>query len=185
MKAKCPICACKIVEAPVTCDRCGVEYHADCWKYNEGCAIYGCLPAVSSKSTVSHQGKISLPATEVPSTFWLRNSAVFASALIPPSGFILYSQVMYHGFKFPMSEDMLFAALLMYITSLVAYVLEDRGVDSSDRLVVMRIIVSAIVLAWAPLIWFIFVVGSFLAGLRSYLLSKSHVVNPKELCCKA
>ena len=113
MKVKCPICACEIKETPVTCDRCGVEYHLDCWNYNEGCAIYGCRPPVASttgsglsimdrsdlstkgKSTLPVKGKVIVPETVAPSSFLLRNAVVFATAIIPPSGFIVYDKPLY------------------------------------------------------------------------------------------
>ena len=40
----CPFCQTRIVagEEYLTCPSCKTPYHADCWEYNNGCAVYGC-----------------------------------------------------------------------------------------------------------------------------------------------
>jgi len=43
--AHCAVCREPPPSDPVSCPRCGSLYHSECWRYNAGCAIYGCLPA--------------------------------------------------------------------------------------------------------------------------------------------
>ncbi len=40
----CPYCRTEIgaEQAAVTCTRCGLPYHRECWHENGGCATYGC-----------------------------------------------------------------------------------------------------------------------------------------------
>lgn len=41
--AHCQVCGIAIEAGAVTrCSRCGAPHHTDCWRYNGGCAIYGC-----------------------------------------------------------------------------------------------------------------------------------------------
>lgn len=42
---KCPVCAQDAVGGVVSCPRCAVAHHFDCWEYQDRrCAIYGCAP---------------------------------------------------------------------------------------------------------------------------------------------
>ena len=184
MKAKCPICACEILESPVNCDRCGVDYHVDCWKYNEGCAIYGCLPGLPDKSSVLCHGVVTVPGKEVVSTFWLRNTAVFALALIPPSGFALYSQSWFRIFRLPNPTEISVFLFSMLLVTLISYLLEGSKGNSTDRFVVVRIIVSFIVLAGSAFLWFAFVGFSLLIGLRMFCLKRFKGIRTPKLCCK-
>lgn len=40
----CPVCGqdCLCEEETVTCERCSIVHHAECWDYIGGCSIYGC-----------------------------------------------------------------------------------------------------------------------------------------------
>lgn len=41
----CTVCGCKILEgATVSCPRCDIPHHEDCWNYNGGCGVYACNP---------------------------------------------------------------------------------------------------------------------------------------------
>ena len=44
---RCSICHALIQEQEAVhgCDRCGQDYHDDCWQENGGCATYGCEAA--------------------------------------------------------------------------------------------------------------------------------------------
>ena len=53
LTGKCPVCGCAIRSEFRTCARCDVAYHADCWSYSGGCAIYGCRPAAGARATAS------------------------------------------------------------------------------------------------------------------------------------
>jgi len=62
------ICLCAICQSPVlegaeivNCPECHVQYHAECWEENRGCAIYGCkmVPAVELRSGM-----------EIPPSYW-------------------------------------------------------------------------------------------------------------------
>ncbi len=39
----CQVCGEPLVTGVVHCPRCATPHHADCWSYNGGCSIYGCL----------------------------------------------------------------------------------------------------------------------------------------------
>lgn len=39
---RCPVCGTRISDKPTWCERCETPYHADCFAFAEGCAIYGC-----------------------------------------------------------------------------------------------------------------------------------------------
>ncbi len=42
-KLVCRICGCELaVNVAVSCSKCKVPFHPECWEYNEGCGIYGC-----------------------------------------------------------------------------------------------------------------------------------------------
>jgi hypothetical protein len=48
---RCGVCAVALSGKLVTCRDCDLEYHADCWSYNRGCAIYGCRrPPVKARA---------------------------------------------------------------------------------------------------------------------------------------
>jgi hypothetical protein len=59
----CAICLTSIAaaDAKTACPECHVEYHADCWQENGGCAVYGCpqVPAVEKRQ-----------AMEIPASYW-------------------------------------------------------------------------------------------------------------------
>lgn len=38
----CPVCGQTLARPIASCSQCHTPHHADCWSYNEGCAIYGC-----------------------------------------------------------------------------------------------------------------------------------------------
>ena len=41
--ARCPVCGGPMSPDDVhACGRCDTRHHSDCWKWNSGCAIYGC-----------------------------------------------------------------------------------------------------------------------------------------------
>lgn len=40
---KCLVCGACISFAFQECSICNSPYHKDCWEYNRGCAIYGCI----------------------------------------------------------------------------------------------------------------------------------------------
>jgi len=42
---RCAVCASEARGALNACGACGTIYHADCWRYNGGCAVYGCTAA--------------------------------------------------------------------------------------------------------------------------------------------
>ena len=42
---RCSVCATEALGALNACRDCGAIYHADCWGYNGGCAVYGCTSA--------------------------------------------------------------------------------------------------------------------------------------------
>ena len=54
----CAICQSVIrpEESTRVCDACGLTYHADCWRHNEGCGTYGCRRAPDAlKLTVASE----------------------------------------------------------------------------------------------------------------------------------
>lgn len=42
---RCAVCATGAEGRVSACSVCGTTYHADCWSYNGGCAVYGCRAA--------------------------------------------------------------------------------------------------------------------------------------------
>lgn len=38
----CPVCGDRLVKSIQTCPICKTQHHAQCWDYNEGCAVYAC-----------------------------------------------------------------------------------------------------------------------------------------------
>ena len=38
----CPVCGHELARPISSCSSCHTPHHADCWSYNEGCAIFGC-----------------------------------------------------------------------------------------------------------------------------------------------
>ncbi|MFA5142001.1 MAG: RING finger protein [Candidatus Woesearchaeota archaeon] len=40
--AKCPVCGTSMKRKRKVCPRCRTPHHRDCWRYNKGCAIFGC-----------------------------------------------------------------------------------------------------------------------------------------------
>jgi hypothetical protein len=61
--AVCAICLSAITagDEKASCPSCSAEYHADCWKENGGCAVYGCsqAPVVESRRAI-----------EIPMSYW-------------------------------------------------------------------------------------------------------------------
>jgi len=59
----CAICQTTIAaeDAKAACPECKVEYHADCWQENGGCAVYGCagVPKVEQRRAI-----------EIPISYW-------------------------------------------------------------------------------------------------------------------
>lgn len=41
--ARCLICGQSLGESTQSCDHCHTPYHLDCWSYNTGCAVFGCV----------------------------------------------------------------------------------------------------------------------------------------------
>ena len=60
---RCPVCRAAIQpdEERTTCEACNAEYHAECWAYNNGCAVYGCSEAATTEG---------LDNIEIPAAFW-------------------------------------------------------------------------------------------------------------------
>ena len=59
----CPFCQ-TVVEpgdGGIACSTCGVGHHADCWRENAGCGVYGCAAAPA----VENRG-----ALEIPLSYW-------------------------------------------------------------------------------------------------------------------
>lgn len=179
MKAKCPICACEINETPITCNRCGVKYHVDCWSYNKGCAIYGCVPVIAPpKPVTAIRG-------ERESTFWLRNAAVFAVALLPPSGVGIYlAPSWYVFFKLPSSFELLTLTVVVFLATFLAGVLEKYSARGDDGFVVGRIFVSTIVMYWAPVLWLALVLLCLMAGIMELHRYRHLLSLSKKLSCK-
>lgn len=42
---RCAVCASEAIGSVVACEECAAVYHPDCWRYNGGCAVYGCSGA--------------------------------------------------------------------------------------------------------------------------------------------
>jgi hypothetical protein len=61
----CAICQADIAtgEPIITCPDCNAAYHADCWQYNKGCALYGCRQAPPTEK---------LNTLEMPMSYWGR-----------------------------------------------------------------------------------------------------------------
>ncbi len=48
----CPVCGCPLDEGEiVTCPGCETPHHGDCWRYNEGCAVYACPGTTVAETT--------------------------------------------------------------------------------------------------------------------------------------
>lgn len=63
--ALCGICQTAIGpgEASTLCPDCRHPFHAECWQYNQGCAVYGCGKAPPT---------VSLTSLEIPASYWGR-----------------------------------------------------------------------------------------------------------------
>jgi hypothetical protein len=65
LEGLCPFCQTPVGEADdgVPCPACGARHHADCWRENAGCSVYGCAsaPDVGSRRPV-----------DVPVSYWGR-----------------------------------------------------------------------------------------------------------------
>lgn len=48
--ARCPVCGVDVVTDPQECPACHTPYHADCWSWLSGCAIYGCSHQAAGES---------------------------------------------------------------------------------------------------------------------------------------
>ena len=186
MKAKCPICACEIHEPPVICNRCGVEYHADCWDYNEGCAIYGCLPVMTDQAGF-HTPIVMRRA----SRFWVRNGAIFSVALFSPAGFISYDFSWSRSFPLPSGEILFFVMFVGLVGTAFAHSMEGWREDGREQFVAGRIVISTIMLILSFPLWIAFVVLNFLAAIRAYISCfdtpsncKQMCINDKHLLCK-
>ncbi len=61
----CGICQCPVAagEPLRGCPQCRAPYHAECWDYNQGCALYGCPQAPPTEG---------LTALEIPPSHWGR-----------------------------------------------------------------------------------------------------------------
>jgi len=61
----CSICMTAVVPADDTtvCSACAARYHADCWRENGGCAVYGCVNVPKTEG---------LKPLEIPPAFWGR-----------------------------------------------------------------------------------------------------------------
>lgn len=61
---ECPICRSQVVrgEPVVACPACGLGYHDECWRENEGCGAYGCRRAPATIKAA--------PADEAASVRW-------------------------------------------------------------------------------------------------------------------
>lgn len=59
----CAICQAGIEQTAdlTACPACGTPYHRECWEYNRGCGIYGCVEAPPAEP---------LAAAEIPVSYW-------------------------------------------------------------------------------------------------------------------
>lgn len=48
----CRVCASLLTGERVLCPRCETPHHADCWRYNGGCALFGCSPDETGAAVV-------------------------------------------------------------------------------------------------------------------------------------
>ena len=63
VSGNCAICQCEIAagDDALQCPGCSGTFHADCWEYNQGCAVYGCSEAPPTEG---------LNSTEIPASHW-------------------------------------------------------------------------------------------------------------------
>lgn len=59
----CVVCRSPIApdEPAESCPSCAARYHAECWRYNDGCGVYGCASAARPEN---------LQALEIPAAYW-------------------------------------------------------------------------------------------------------------------
>ena len=177
MKTKCSICGCEITESPMTCTRCNVNYHHDCWDYNGGCAIYGCSEANRASKVVSlpAEDKLVVLPEKAPdsqfkeSKFWLCNTLTFGVVFLSPVGLIFFNRWSRFGYRMSHPATMNGSMVLLFLSMVLSwYFYRSANWYSSFSSVTVRIFVSCFVLADAPILWFLFVFLSALITCFTY-----------------
>src|SRR5215212_1630186 len=83
---ECGICQSSIYpsEGTITCPKCGLTFHAECWQENFGCAAYGCeqvdvlKPKEPEKPVEQLPPPVSEPVERLPWNFLLLGSSAIA-----------------------------------------------------------------------------------------------------------
>lgn len=65
----CPFCQTPIKPGKntVTCDKCKVVHHEECWKENNGCTTFGCVGKVGyTQPGIERSDLMSIPTNDIP-----------------------------------------------------------------------------------------------------------------------